>query len=249
MILGGRCGRGQPADRGMQHTEGPSDVGQCLAGVTAGNCFTPPVRRQLAPPVAFARARPSLVRDLMSSRSNSAKPPWTVSMSLPCGVVVSAHFCTQARVQRPPESPCEGEPTAAQASGQWLRLAAAQSSNAGHIRTFPRWTAARCRARHGRRLVFVRTGGRAGRRPFRLKRRPEIQCVPRRQGRPQDARPRQLMEGKRRGRAGRRRSGGKATTRMAMPTAAVCSAFGKICVLTAALAKGSICEPKSPAFS
>jgi hypothetical protein len=37
-----------------------------------------------------ARLRPSPVLARISSRSNSAKPPRTVSISLPCGVVVSA---------------------------------------------------------------------------------------------------------------------------------------------------------------
>src|SRR5262245_37052508 len=41
-------------------------------------------------PLALARLRPSPVRARISSRSNSARPPRTVSISLPCGVVVSA---------------------------------------------------------------------------------------------------------------------------------------------------------------
>jgi hypothetical protein len=41
-------------------------------------------------PLAFARARPSPVRVRISSRSNSARPPSTVSMRRPCAVVVSA---------------------------------------------------------------------------------------------------------------------------------------------------------------
>jgi len=41
-------------------------------------------------PRALARFLPSLVRALINSRSNSAKPPRTVRMSLPCAVVVSA---------------------------------------------------------------------------------------------------------------------------------------------------------------
>jgi hypothetical protein len=43
-------------------------------------------------PRALARVRPSLVRARISSRSNSAKPPSTVNISRPCGVVVSAHL-------------------------------------------------------------------------------------------------------------------------------------------------------------
>jgi hypothetical protein len=41
-------------------------------------------------PRACARLRPSPVRARISSRSNSASPPRTVSNSRPCGVVVSA---------------------------------------------------------------------------------------------------------------------------------------------------------------
>jgi hypothetical protein len=41
-------------------------------------------------PLALARSLPSPVLARISSRSNSAKPPRTVSISLPCGVVVSA---------------------------------------------------------------------------------------------------------------------------------------------------------------
>src|SRR5258705_566253 len=41
-------------------------------------------------PLAFARSRPSPVRVRISSRSNSARPPKTVSIKRPCAVVVSA---------------------------------------------------------------------------------------------------------------------------------------------------------------
>ena len=41
-------------------------------------------------PRALALALPSLVRSLIRCLSNSARPPRTVRMSLPCGVVVSA---------------------------------------------------------------------------------------------------------------------------------------------------------------
>jgi hypothetical protein len=41
-------------------------------------------------PLVFAYLRPSSVRALINSRSNSARPPSTVSISPPCGVVVSA---------------------------------------------------------------------------------------------------------------------------------------------------------------
>jgi hypothetical protein len=42
-------------------------------------------------PARFALSRPSPVLTLMSSRSNSARPPKTVSINRPAGVVVSAH--------------------------------------------------------------------------------------------------------------------------------------------------------------
>jgi hypothetical protein len=47
--------------------------------------------RPMYTPRAFARTRPSPVRARINSRSNSAKPPSTVSINRPWGVVVSAH--------------------------------------------------------------------------------------------------------------------------------------------------------------
>src|SRR5262249_54935737 len=46
--------------------------------------------RPIFTPARLARSLPSLVLILISSRSNSARPPNTVSISLPAGVVVSA---------------------------------------------------------------------------------------------------------------------------------------------------------------
>ena len=46
--------------------------------------------RPITTPRALARSLPSPVRLLINSRSNSARPPRTVSISRPCGVVVSA---------------------------------------------------------------------------------------------------------------------------------------------------------------
>jgi len=46
--------------------------------------------RPIFTPARLARSLPSLVLILISSRSNSARPPSTVSISLPAGVVVSA---------------------------------------------------------------------------------------------------------------------------------------------------------------
>ncbi len=51
-------------------------------------------------PRAFARFRPSLVRALINSRSNSASLPSTVSMSRPWAVVVSAQVSASNR--KPP---------------------------------------------------------------------------------------------------------------------------------------------------
>jgi hypothetical protein len=48
-----------------------------------------------------ARLRPSPVLARINSRSNSAKPPRTVSMSLPCGVVVSAQLSLSERKPAP----------------------------------------------------------------------------------------------------------------------------------------------------
>jgi hypothetical protein len=52
-------------------------------------------------PFATARARPSLVRARIKSRSNSAKPPSTVSIKRPCAVVVSAHVSPSDRKPAP----------------------------------------------------------------------------------------------------------------------------------------------------
>src|SRR5215813_8426158 len=52
-------------------------------------------------PRSLARFRPSPVRARISSRSNSAKPPRTVSISRPCAVVVSAHVSLSERKPAP----------------------------------------------------------------------------------------------------------------------------------------------------
>ena len=72
-----------------------ADVDQGLAGFPSRNGLLALVVRQfwLAAhhhPLALARSRPSLVRLRINSRSNSAKPPRTVSINLPCAVVASA---------------------------------------------------------------------------------------------------------------------------------------------------------------
>ena len=52
-------------------------------------------------PGACARFLPSPVRARISSRSNSARPPSTVSISRPCGVVVSAQVFSTERKPAP----------------------------------------------------------------------------------------------------------------------------------------------------
>ena len=52
-------------------------------------------------PLALARSRPSPVRVRISSRSNSANPARTVSISRPCGEVVSAHESRRERKPAP----------------------------------------------------------------------------------------------------------------------------------------------------
>ena len=57
--------------------------------------------RPMWTPRALARSRPSPVRARISSRSNSASPPSTVSIKRPCGVVVSAHASPSERNPAP----------------------------------------------------------------------------------------------------------------------------------------------------
>lgn len=70
------------------------DVGLRLASLKTLKGFAPLVRVELRRPSELDAASLSPlttpVRALVSSRSNSANPPKTVSMSRPCGVVVSA---------------------------------------------------------------------------------------------------------------------------------------------------------------
>ena len=95
---GGAClaKRAQPTDgRGIDGV-GLCDIGQGFARIEPLESFLPLVGCQLRRTAKLhstgLRAFPaSPVRARISSRSNSAKPPSTVSMSRPCGVVVSAH--------------------------------------------------------------------------------------------------------------------------------------------------------------
>ena len=82
------------------------DLPHRLALVAAKNRLALLVRSELRlrpnlTPRALARSRPSLVRTLIRSRSNSASPPSTVSISRPCDVVVSAHVSLSDRNPAP----------------------------------------------------------------------------------------------------------------------------------------------------
>ena len=89
--------RGQPRNRAVADVVAAGDLAhrlsplsrrliasRCWCGVSFG-------LRPIFTPRAFARSRPSPVRARIRSRSNSASPPSTVSISRPCDVVVSAH--------------------------------------------------------------------------------------------------------------------------------------------------------------
>src|SRR5262245_25247834 len=85
----------QPANRGRIDIVGPGHIGLRLACGEALDSRLPLMGRHLAwTPEAHAALlgaqRPSPVRARISSRSNSAKPPSTVNISRPCGLVVSA---------------------------------------------------------------------------------------------------------------------------------------------------------------
>src|SRR5450755_3052662 len=77
------------ADGGVADGIGPADVHQGLTGFPSRNGFLPLVVRQFrlaahyTTPRALARFLPSPVRLLINSRSNSARPPRTVSISRP----------------------------------------------------------------------------------------------------------------------------------------------------------------------
>ena len=77
-----------PSTRARWRTLSPWARSFATKDCWAGDSFG---RRPSLTPRAFARTRPSLVRERMRSRSNSARPPNTVSMSRPCDVVVFAH--------------------------------------------------------------------------------------------------------------------------------------------------------------
>src|SRR5262249_14039504 len=85
----------QPPNGGRIDSVTSGDVSLRLAISKALDGFSPLMGvsfggRPNLTPRAFARCLPSVVRARISSRSNSARPPSTVSINRPCGVVVSA---------------------------------------------------------------------------------------------------------------------------------------------------------------
>ena len=83
----------QPPNGGRIDSITSGDVGLRLAISKALDGFSPLMGFDGRPnliPRAFAHCLPSVVRARISSRSNSARPPSTVSINRPCGVVVSA---------------------------------------------------------------------------------------------------------------------------------------------------------------
>ena len=85
----------QPADGRGVHVVGTRHISLRFPIGEPCQGFLPLVWRQLPgrpnrTPRSFARFLPSPVRARISSRSNSAKPPRIVSISRPCGLVVSA---------------------------------------------------------------------------------------------------------------------------------------------------------------
>lgn len=91
-----RAGCTQSADGRLRNTVRPRKIGLHGALREALHRFLALVGDRLGgrpnfTPLAFARARPSPVLARIKLRSNSAKPASTVTISLPCGVVVSAN--------------------------------------------------------------------------------------------------------------------------------------------------------------
>jgi hypothetical protein len=90
-----RAGRSQPANRGCVHIVGPGDIGLDLALSESLGSLLPLVWRQLPRPtkshaLGLRTGTAVTCRARISSRSNSASPSRIVSISRPCGVVVSA---------------------------------------------------------------------------------------------------------------------------------------------------------------
>ena len=87
---------GEPRNRAVADVVPAGDLAHRLAVAVAAadrlplRCSVNFGLRSSLTPRALARARPSVVRAWINSFSNSASPPNTVSISRPCGVVVSA---------------------------------------------------------------------------------------------------------------------------------------------------------------
>jgi hypothetical protein len=92
----------QPRNRAVTDIIGAGNFPCRLAPVATLDSLALLVRGQFRfPPHLYAArhgaALPSLVRARISSRSNSASPPRTVSINRPCAVVVSAHASPRER--------------------------------------------------------------------------------------------------------------------------------------------------------
>ena len=83
----------QPRNRAVVNVVAPGNLPHGLAVLLAAKNFLPLVRGELVRSAHFhtarasPRSRPSLVRARIRSRSNSARPPSTVTISRPCDVV------------------------------------------------------------------------------------------------------------------------------------------------------------------
>ena len=101
-----RAGSREPADGRRADIEQPGDIRLRLAlqamrcNASWRWCAVSLRGRPNRTPRSRARLRPSPVRAAISERSNSARPPSTVSMSLPWGVVVSAQVSLSERKRK-----------------------------------------------------------------------------------------------------------------------------------------------------
>jgi hypothetical protein len=100
----GRRSCGQPRNRAVADIVTARDVARSVARIAALDRLSLLVRRELRLAAELDavghRARPSLVRARISSRSNSARPPSTIVIERPCGVV-SAHVSPSDRKPAP----------------------------------------------------------------------------------------------------------------------------------------------------
>ena len=88
---------------GLRRDAGPQSVDRLgeLPPVSVGG-------RPIWTPRALARVRPSPVRARINSRSNSARPPTTVDIKRPCGVVVWADCRRENGIRLQPSPLCRG---------------------------------------------------------------------------------------------------------------------------------------------